>query len=473
MYPLGVILKYIFGLAATAVACPMFVEFFPDPTLVSDQEGEYVEIRLDENFKGDSLWVGLDGKAPLRFAYPKGRRLLLSHDNSLCEPRKGLVCESLGSITLPNSRESLWRLSSGSCRDSILLPQPKAGKAFQRVGEGDEWLFTAGTPGLADPLYELDIEDCGLSYVKVEGAEPVWKISGWLSGCDSVQAEVVYQDLFKKQPPVADTITLSGFFSLEIPAGSFRLHLELPEDEAPSNNVLDTLLFTPEKKPLLISEVHHCPEEPIPEWVEVYNPSVQAIALKDVHFCNRGNFLGGEGDSLRPYENALISKDTLALREQILYGDVRLLQVALGYLNNSSGSLSLCYKNSVLDSISWDKSTVACPMGFSPITGRAENTPGFVNHRVSASSAEPFTYKVLSRVVSKRGDPLRVRVENESNVSLKLLDSARREVWKMNIPPTSGTWWNVPVQKYISIGVGYISLSIGNYEKVVGFVLRP
>ena len=64
-------------------------------------------------------------------------------------------------------------------------------------------------------------------------------------------------------------------------------------------------------------------------------------------------------------------------------------------------------------------------------------------------------------------------VENESNVSLKLLDSARREVWKMNVPPTSGTWWNVPVQKHISIGVGYISLSVGNYEKVVGFVLRP
>lgn len=466
-------MKYILGLAAVAAACPMFVEFFPDPTLVSDQEGEYVEIRLDENFEGDSLFVGLDEKAPLRFAYPKGRRLLLSHDSSLCEPREGLVCESLGSITLPNSRESLWRLTSGSCRDSILLPQPKAGKAFQRVGESDEWLFTTGTPGTADPQYELNIADCGLSYIKFEGSSPVWKVSGWLTGCDSITATMHYQELFKGGSPIQDNVTLSGFFLLEIPAGAYLFHLELPEDEAPSNNVVDTLIFAIDNSPVRISEVHHCPEEPVPEWVEIYNASARPMSLGDLRFCNRGGPFGETRDSLAPYESIVISKDTAALREQILYGDVRLLQVSLGYLNNTAGSLSLCYRNTVLDSVSWDKSTVTCPMGFNPITRKAENTPGFVNHRVSASSAEPFTYKVLSRVISKRGDPLRVRIENESNVSLKLLDSARREVWKMNIPPSSGAWWNVPVQKHISIGVGYISLSVGNYEKVVGFVLRP
>ena len=77
-------------LVAAAVplsACPMFVEFFPDPTEVPDNEGEFVEIRLDD-FRADSLYVSFDQKAPLAFPFPRSaNRMVLVHDSTLCPKR--------------------------------------------------------------------------------------------------------------------------------------------------------------------------------------------------------------------------------------------------------------------------------------------------------------------------------------------------------------------------------------------------
>jgi len=68
---------------------------------------------------------------------------------------------------------------------------------------------------------------------------------------------------------------------------------------------------------------------------------------------------------------------------------------------------------------------------------------------------------------------LRVRVESEFAVSLKLLDSTRREVWSFAVPAASNSWWVVPVADKLSVGVGYVSLSVGDYASVVGIVVRP
>ena len=418
----GVVPVAVCGLAfcASAFSCPMFVEFFPDPKNVSDQEGEYVEIRLDE-FRAESLFVRFESKEILAFGWPEAERLVLVHDSLQCPPQKNVACGMLGKVSLPNSRESVWKVWSGVCMDSVTVPQPKSGKAIQRVGLTDEWVFVAGTMGVGDPDYELGVD------------------------ADSMMAEL-------------SALGKQG-----------RL--------------------------LQMTEIHHCPEEPMPEWMELYNASGYSLPLEAFRFCDRGGALGNVRDSILPYQTVLVSKDTAALREAIGISEIRLIQVSLGYLNNVEGSLRLCFRNEVVDSAYWNKATVACPAGFNPLTGRREFTPGYQSKAsstiVKASGATnapgnaskntsenakinaPLTYKLSSRVVSKKGAALRVRVESENDVTLALLDSAGRRVWKSVVSANSNEWVKVPAQEYLGIGVGYVALSVGEYEDVVGILVRP
>ena len=419
------------GLALFSVtySCPMFVEFFPDPKNISDEEGEYVEIRLDENIGegnppyADSLFVRFESKEILAFKWPRSaERLLLVHDTAACPKRSGLACGSLGKLSLPNSRESVWKVWSGVCMDSVTLPKPKAGRAMQRVGLTDEWVYVAGTKGTGDPEYELGVVEDSL-------------------------------------------LTMVG---------------ELAK----------------QGRTLQMTEIHHCPEEPMPEWVEIYNASGYSLPLDAFSFCERGGVLGKAGDSILPYQTVLVSKDTLSLRALLEIPEIRMIHVPLGFLNNVEGSLSLCFRNDVIDSVHWDKSTVACPSGFNPQTGKREFTPGFQKKNMGMGSsrgspqssmksslqslsqnqgavAAPFAYKLSSRVVLKKGAPLRVRVESEYDVSLSLLDSAGRRVWKSVVSSQSYEWVNVPVQEYLGVGVGYVALSVGEYEDVVGILVRP
>jgi hypothetical protein len=114
---------------------------------------------------------------------------------------------------------------------------------------------------------------------------------------------------------------------------------------------------------------------------------------------------------------------------------------------------------------------------------RREFTPGYLpkNARnVSLASGanhgavkNPVEYKLSSRVISKKGSPLRVRVESEHNVTLSLLDSAGRCVWKSVVSAMSYEWVNVPAQEYLGVGAAFVSLSVGEYEDVVGILVRP
>ncbi len=430
------------GLALFSVthSCPMFVEFYPDPKDVSDKEGEYVEIRLDD-FRAESLFVRFESKEVLSFAWPDAERLVLVHDSSQCAartsaqgslqdslrnepqslsqsglqsglrnqdaPQSGVVCGSLGNTTLPNSRESAWKLWAGTCVDSVTVPRPKPGKTIQRVGMTDEWTFADGASGVQDNMEQ-------------------------------------------------DSLMVARMF-----AGGTSV--------------------------LRVTEVHHCPEEPMPEWVELHNASAYAFPLDAFRFCDRGGVLGQAGDSIRSFQTVLVSKDTASLRAALGIPDIKLIQVSLGFLNNVEGTLRLCFRNDVVDSVVWKKGEVACPSGFNPLTGRREFTPGYQSKntkKVGAATATnavssqdllnaPFTYKLSSRVISKRGKPLRVRVESENDVTVSLLDSAGRRVWKSVVSAMSNGWVNVPVQVYLGIGVGYVTFSAGEYENVVGILVRP
>lgn len=228
--------------------------------------------------------------------------------------------------------------------------------------------------------------------------------------------------------------------------------------------------------PLRVTEVHHCPEEPMPEWVELYNSSEYPLPLEVFRFCDRGGALGKAGDSIQPYQAVLVSKDTLTLRAALNIPDMRMIQVSLGFLNNTEGTLRLCFRDETIDSVYWNKGTVSCPSGFNPLTMRREFTPGYLPknvRNVSLAAKVPVEYKLSSRVVSKKGAPLRVLVESEYNVVLSLLDSAGRRVWKIIVSAMSNEWVNVPAQEYLGVGAAFVSLSVGEYEDVVGILVRP
>lgn len=461
-------------------ACPQFVEFFADPLDVLDNEGEFVEIRLDD-FTAESLFVQFENKAPLKFKFPEANRFVLVHDSAYCPIANGshkVACGLLGTISLPNSRESSWSLKASSCSDSVLLPVPRAGYSLQRVKESLEWVSTDATFGLANPYYELGIDDCGLQLYGSEIA---------LTGCETSNIYLQIDDIFNAHN-LLDTLTITKNIVLDsfllkmnmAPNSYFWLRTHLDIDEAPSNDFLDTIIVFGEKnlaaKPIVISEIHNCPLEPEPEWVEIYNASSVSLPLSKFSFCSRGaafSFAKNQADSIMPYESILATKDTLQLREFIGFKDVRLMQVSMGYLNNNAGSIAICMGETVIDSVVWDKHTVMCPAGFNPLTGRAENTPGFQGRSSKKNVDVPFTFKVSSRVLSKGKTPLRVYVESDIAVTLKLLDSAGRAQWKFVAPAHSNSWWNVPLSGLNKVGVAYVSLSAGRFEKLVGILLRP
>ena len=408
----GVVPAVSLALFSWALSCPVFTEFYPDPKDVSDQEGEYVEIRMDD-FRAESLYVQFESKAVMAFAWPEAERFVLVHDTAKCMaealqgasqdlsqelPRASVACGSLGKISLPNSRESVWKVWAGTCNDSVTVPRPKPGKVIQRVGLTDKWEF-------------------------VDASKAV-----------SVQES-------------ADSLLKN--------------------------------LLTAGTSLLRVTEVHHCPEEPMPEWVELYNSSEYPLPLESFRFCDRGGALGMSGDSIRPYQAVLVSKDTSSLRTALNIPDIRMIQVSLGFLNNTEGMLRLCYRDSVIDSVYWKKGTVSCPSGFNPLSMRREFTPGYLSKiarnvsLVGDAAKTPVEYKLSSRVVSKKGAPLRVLVESEYNVTLLLLDSAGRRVWKSVVSALSNEWVKVPVQEYLGIGAAYVSLSVGEYEDVVGILVRP
>ena len=408
----GVVPAVSLALFSWALSCPVFTEFYPDPKDVSDQEGEYVEIRMDD-FRAESLYVQFESKAVMAFAWPEAERFVLVHDTAKCTaealqgasqdlsqelPRASVACGSLGKISLPNSRESVWKVWAGTCNDSVTVPRPKPGKVIQRVGLTDKWEF-------------------------VDASKAV-----------SVQES-------------ADSLLKN--------------------------------LLTAGTSLLRVTEVHHCPEEPMPEWVELYNSSEYPLPLESFRFCDRGGALGMSGDSIRPYQAVLVSKDTSSLRTALNIPDIRMIQVSLGFLNNTEGMLRLCYRDSVIDSVYWKKGTVSCPSGFNPLSMRREFTPGYLSKNarnvslVGDAAKAPVVYKLSSRVVSKKGSPLRVLVESEYNVTLSLLDSAGRRVWKSVVSALSNEWVKVPVQEYLGIGAAYVSLSVGEYEDVVGILVRP
>ncbi len=463
------------------LGCPFFNEFLPDPTEVVDTKGEFVEIRMGSNSIEDTLFVRFENKTELYFTDLKAPRLLLHRDTLECITTELLDCRELRSPALPNTRESYWSLRTKDCVDTAYLPIPKPGKSFQRVDKQyDSWVLTEVSPGDANSQYELDIQDCGIEIQRIKQKENRWSVLLKLNLCDSTTVTTQFFPLMlrgkvhQKTLSIKDTIWVDSYFDNPY----FRFIAELNADENKSNNRVDTILYSHHRKPVYITEIHHCPEDPVPEWVEVYNEGNIALALKDFSFQNRGIIYATENDSIYSKESLILTKDTTAFRAAYSIRDISLKRAALGYLKNASDTLVLLYKNSVMDSVTWSKELgIPCPNGFNPLSQKIENTPGFQG---SASHTQkdqktPFDFKVNTRILSKTASDqsLRVWIESSDSVFVELLSAQGNLLWSQKQSPFNLNWLYIPLREKGSLGAHYIRLSVGHYEKMVGVILRP
>lgn len=462
-------------LLASAIACPSFVEFYPDPTDTTDSFGEFLEIVLDSNLSKDTLFIKQEGKTEIPYFGLNGNRLLLHRDTTTCIKRDGLICLPLEFSPLPNSRETEWLLRQGTCKDSVFLPNPKAGKSLQKEDSLNSWVYTNPSPGLANPLFEKSVKDCQIEILKQTFLQDKFKVSLALKNCDSAKVAFKSSKLDFSNKITEDTLNLYSNLTLEIPSdGSPELlDILLLNDDFPENDSLQTLLISKKEIPLSLTEIHFCPEEGKSEWVEVYNLLPVDLPLNGFSFCNRADIALKKA---MPYESILFTKDTIALREEIGFNEVRLSKANFGALKNTADTLCLCFLNDTLECVNWDKQEHSfCPSGFNVLSRKKENTPGIQNKRLSKKELKnlPFTVEWNSRLFSqKKVNECRVRLKGNVNVSILLFNEHGNLLWQHTEDASKENWLLIPIRKYYP-GIYFIKFISGNYEKTISVVLRP
>ena len=474
-------------LAALAAweACPYFSEILPDPQEVEDARGEFAEIRLPEKFRRGTLSVVNEQKKVWSgIVSDTVKRILLIRDTSLCPLLKGLLCRPLTGTALPNSREAMWTLSSPSCADTAKLPIPKAGESFVRSGEAfDAWEWEKPSPGIPNGIFEKGIADCHLNIDTLIYAENGWRGEWTLSGCDSAEIDAKFSGITafaeKEWRGTLFRGVRSPFFTY-LTADAFHLTVKLPEDDVPGNDFVDSLFAKPGAFPVRFTEVHPCPEEGMPEWIEIYNPALREVSLAQMSSCkDKTQFPSAV--SIQKHESIVLAKDTAAMRLYVGNSEVKILPVNFGYLKNAADSLYLCYGKEKVDSVFWGKLTQIqpkCPAGFAVASGRSEDSPGFQTPgSLARDTALPFQVEWNARVFSRKksANPLMVRIRSELSVTVELISGKGDLLWKKELPAeaSGNAWTEIPLLQKGFPGANFLRFSAGSHEKRVGVVLRP
>lgn len=466
-------------------ACPYFSEILPDPVDVEDSRGEFIEVRLPASASSDTLLVLYEEKTLWKGTVrPLAERLLLIRDTLLCTKSERVQCERLAGPALPNGKGMRLFLQNGTCLDSAKTPTPKAGKSLVRSGASwNAWERSEPSPGLPNPLYESGVNDCGIRIEKIAYEQNSWIGSWTLEGCDSSWISAAFTATYSLESDTLGELLRKGEsseFRFRSASRAFELSVEWPSDDVPGNDRFDTLIAVPDGFPVRMTEVHPCPEEGIPEWLEIYNSGMREISLSDFSLCEnrKGKF---PDISIDKNESVLLTKDSASLRNLVRTLDVKILQVGMGYLKNSADTLYLCYGNDPVDSVFWGKTAriqSKCPYGFSTLTGRRENSPGFQTPgSLAADTALPFDVEWNARIFyrKRRNRPLLIRIRSEEATLVELISGKGELLWKETFDPdVSGNVWRlVPLLEKGIPGPNFLRISQGNREKRIGLVLRP
>ncbi len=467
--------------------CPRFVEILPDPSDMEDSRGEFVEIRLPHTSFRETVSVYHEQKKVWEGKVPESvDRILLIRDTALCPNSERLLCERLLGSALPNSRKDTWKLQSGSCEDIADLPVPKAGYSLVRNDSSSfAWSLALPTPGVPNGNFESGVSDCRLQVDTLFLSASVWKGEWTLLGCDSAWVRA----LFRSESSLSEN-SWSGLlergvrsrFDTRLSAKAMEIVATWPPDDVPGNDTLDTLVALAGNFPVRFSEVHPCPEEGIPEWIEIYHEGSREISLSGMSLCGNRNAKMPDA-KIGSRESAVLSKDTNAMRNFVGNDDVRIFHLNFGYLKNASDSLYLCYGERKVDSVAWgkfEKIQARCPAGFSAGTGREENSPGFQTPGSLASDAGgnlPFRVEWNARIFSRknRENPLMIRVESDEEVLVELISGKGSLLWKKTLAAdfAGNRWTEVPLLDKGFPGPNFLRISQRNFEKRIGVVLRP
>ncbi|MDR3001200.1 MAG: hypothetical protein LBU89_08050 [Fibromonadaceae bacterium] len=229
---------------------------------------------------------------------------------------------------------------------------------------------------------------------------------------------------------------------------------------------LDSLISFYGEIPLYISEVAPCPQEGIPEWFEVTNRTVLSFPLDGISDCKRAPIK--TTDSIKGRSSILITKDSTDLRAFLQTGEIPIYQIPIATLRNSSDTLRLCYNGIKLDSVMWGKAVnrpIKCP-------STESISPGFVP-RVSNQKVLQLSERILVR--SKKGSMLRVRINSEIPVELRLIDRAGVGIVRktIGVQDLNSSWITIPEWRRCQNGPCFIILQGEGINETAAFIVRP
>ena len=464
---------------ALASGCPLFSEFLPDPQELPDSAGEFVEIYWEASAAPwDTLLVLFESDTIYQAPQLPGSRRLLLHRGAptACPSWEGLECAPLQAPPLPNSRASQWTLSAGFCRDTAFLPTAKAGLSLQRSAESPlEWIEAPPSPGLPSLTYERGIKNCAASVHSAERKDSLWSVELVAKGCQGrlVGVEALPLDGSPSwQGSVEFTDSLYALPLLKAPKGLW-LRLIHPPDDYPLDDTVEALLTHPLYPPLRLSEISPCPEEPMPEWLELHNTSSQPFPLGGVTLDGAG--LQDSAGELPPGGILLLTRDSTALRAALGIGDLPILQWPLAYMRNSADTLTLRWKDQPLDEATWSEKELHCPESFYPGAPASSPSPGFQPRQSEIAHA---SLEVSSRILGL-SDPhaaLQARCSLEQPGTLYLATPSGNVISRQDLPasPAGTEWMPLPSWRLCPPGPCFLHLRLEDgHAYSLGLVVRP
>jgi hypothetical protein len=230
---------------------------------------------------------------------------------------------------------------------------------------------------------------------------------------------------------------------------------------------LDSLISTYGEIPLYISEVAPCPQEGIPEWFEITNRTNMAFPLNGISDCKAKMPLKSM-DSIRGKSSVLITKHSEDLAEFLQTDEIPIYQISIATLKNTSDTLRLCYNGLKLDSVMWGKAVgrpIKCPS-----TERI--SPGFVP-KISNNQTKiiQLSERVLER--SKKSAMLRVRINSQAKLELRLIDKGGVGFFKKTFSQVSDSWIEIPEWRKCQNGPCFIYLQGDGVDETAAFIVRP
>jgi len=259
----------------------------------------------------------------------------------------------------------------------------------------------------------------------------------------------------------------AGMVIKKAESGEWKIESANNNSNSDSVLTLDSLISFYGEIPIYISETAPCPEEGIPEWFEITNRTTSAFPLNGISDCKAKNPLKTL-DSIKSKSSVLITKDSADLRAFLQTNEIPIYQISIATLKNLADTLRLCVNGLKLDSVMWGKAVgrpIKCP-------GEERINPGFVP-KISNSQTKvlQLSERILER--SKRNAMLRIRINSQAKLELRLIDRGGVGILKKTFSRTGDSWIEIPEWRRCQNGPCFIHLQGEGVDETAAFIVRP